>query len=216
MNRDYWISRWIENRIGFHRSGVNPLLQRFWPVAAPSTSAKTLVPFCGKSEDMRWLADRGHEVVGVDLSEIAGEAFGSEQGIAFTKTQIPGFTGLHSERITFYAGDFLDFTPDIAGVFDAFYDRAALIALPSTMRPVYTRHLQSLIAPGGNGLLITLEYDTSSMDGPPFSVSESEVGSLFKGFQVERLHEHDCLDEEPRFKERGLRWMKETVFHVLL
>jgi hypothetical protein len=31
---------------------------------------------------------------------------------------------------------------------------------------------------------------------------------------VERLHEYDCLEEEPRFKERGVRWMKEIVFHL--
>jgi len=63
-------------------------------------------------------------------------------------------------------------------------------------------------------LLITVEYDPRKMEGPPFSVPESEVRSLFLGFSVDKLHEQDCLDEEARFKERGLDWMKEVVYRI--
>src|SRR6185503_16503780 len=67
MHREFWINRWNENQIGFHVKGVNPLLTRFWP----SARGRVLVPLCGKSEDLRWLAERRHEVVGVEFSLVA-------------------------------------------------------------------------------------------------------------------------------------------------
>src|SRR4029434_1531073 len=137
-----------------------------------------------------------------------------EQGVVFTEFHEPPFTVLRSERITYYVGDFFDFTPSIAGSFDRFYDRAALIALPPELRAAYAPHLLSLIKDGGQGLLIALEYDPSQMHGPPFTVPEAEVRSLFSAFRCEKLVEFDCLEDEPRFKARGLTWMKEVVYHL--
>lgn len=173
-----------------------------------------LVPLCGKTEDLRWLSARGHEVVGVELSLIAAKAFAAEQGIVFTESHEPPFTVFRGKSITLYAGDFFDFSPAVDGLFDLFYDRAALIALPPEMRPAYAQHLRSLITGGARGLLIGLEYDSSAMHGPPFSVPETEVRRLFSGFSCENLLESDCLEDEPRFKARGLTWMKEIVYSL--
>src|SRR5262245_50698619 len=117
MNRDYWIKRWIENRIGFHKPGVNPLLERFWP-QIETAKGRVLVPLCGKSDDLSWLAARGYEVAGVELAEIAGKAFAAEHGIEFTAIEQPPFTVLRAEGIAFYVGDFFDLTPAVAGRFD--------------------------------------------------------------------------------------------------
>jgi thiopurine S-methyltransferase len=214
LDQQYWIKRWVEGRIGFHLKGFNPLLERFWPQLAVAEAGRVLVPFCGKSEDLRWLADRGHDVVGVDLSPIAARAFAEEQGMEFSETQEPPFTVFRANGITFYAGDFLSLTPDVAGYFDLFYDRAAIIALPPAKRPAYAQHLQSLLAPGGKGLLISLEYDMSTSEGPPFSVPEHELQTLFSKLQTEKLLDYDCLDSEPRFKERGVKWMREIVYAI--
>jgi thiopurine S-methyltransferase len=214
MDREYWLNRWIENRTGFHMKGVNPLLERFWPQISLPEAGRTFVPLCGKSEDLRWLAERGHDVAGVDLSAIAAKAFFSEHGIVFDETVEPPFVVFRGKQIMFYVGDLFDFTPGIGGRFDLLYDRAALIALPPSMRPQYARQLRSLLVPQALGLLISLEYDTSNMDGPPFSVPESEVRTLFSDFQVDQLHEYDCLDDEPRLKDRGVRWMKEVVYRL--
>ncbi len=42
-------------------------------VAAPwrGTGRRVLVPLCGKTPDLLWLAEQGNEIVGVELSEIA-------------------------------------------------------------------------------------------------------------------------------------------------
>lgn len=218
MDRDFWINRWTENQIGFHVKGVNPLLTRFWasisPSTSPSTSGRVVVPLCGKSEDLRWLSELGHDVVGVELSLVAAKAFAAEQSMAFIETHEPPFTVLRGKGITYYVGDFFNFTPRIAGPFDLFYDRAALIALPPELRQRYVEQLKSLIATGGQGLLIGLEYDPSQMHGPPFTVPETEVQRLFQPFRCEKLLEFDCLEDEPRFKARGVTWMKEMVYRV--
>ena len=213
MDREFWLKRWNENQIGFHLKGVNPLLTEFWPRVAGNSSGKTLVPLCGKSEDLRWLAERGHGVVGVDLSLIAARAFALEQGIVLIETHEPPFTVFRGKNLTFYVGDFFDVTAKM-GRFDLLYDRAALIALPPEIRPRYVQHLESLLSEGAQGLLIDLEYDPSQMDGPPYTVSEAEVRRLFSAFHCEKLIDMDCLEQEPRFKARGLTWMKEAVYRL--
>ena len=213
MNNEYWLKRWTENRIGFHKTVVNPFLEQFLPQVS-KTPGRTLVPLCGKSTDLVWLVAQGHQVVGVDVSELAARAFASEQGIAMTVANEPPFAVFRGEFVVYYVGDFFNLKPEIIGRFDLIYDRAALIALPQNKRPEYAQHLKALLAGGGRMLLISLEYDPKKMEGPPFAVTESELRSLFKELTVVKLHEYDCIDEESRFKERGLDWMKEVVYRI--
>jgi len=212
MDQDFWHERWRDNKIGFHRPGVNPQLKIFWDRLSARAGERILVPLCGKSQDLLWLADQGQKVCGVELSEIAARAFGKEQGIDLAEDRAGNFLRFNSPDIEIYVGDFLSFTREAAGVFPLFYDRAALIALPPDMRGRYAAKLVSLLGKDARGLLITLEYDQRQMGGPPFSVTGDEVQRLFPRLQMERLSAYDCLDEEPRFKERGVQWMKEVVY----
>ena len=136
----------------------------------------------------------------------------SEQGIEVRVVEDPPFTILRSERISLYIGDFFDATAERIGRFDLIYDRAAMIAIPEGRRSLYADRLQSLLEPAGCLLLISIEYDALIMEGPPYCIAESDVRSLFDTRSVRKLYEHDCLDEEPRFRERGLSWMKEVVY----
>ena len=70
---------------------------------------------------------------------------------------------------------------------DAFYDRAALVALPADWRDRYVRHLRALVPSEAPGLVVTFEYDQTRMSGPPFDVPESEVRRVFAGTTVELL-----------------------------
>ena len=212
MDNEFWINRWAENQIGFHLQGVNPYLTQFWSRASQGEQGRVLVPLCGKSEDLRWLADNGHDVVGVELSLLAAKAFAAEQRRVFTETHEPPFTVFRGDKITIFVGDFFEFTPQICGYFDLFYDRAALIALPPERRPAYANHVALLVKGGGRGLLIDFEYDPSQMHGPPYTVTESEIRRVFSSFRCERLAAADILDSEPRFKARGLTWLKEGAF----
>ena len=60
-------------------------------------------------------------------------------------------------------------------------------------------------------LLISLEYDQSMMNGPPFSVPREEVKRLFSPHGKLELLE-SCKSLEDRMFRRGLTWMLENVY----
>ncbi len=65
MDANFWQDCWQRGDIGFHQPRVLPLLQKHWPTLALPAGGRVLVPLCGKSLDMRWLAEQGHRVLGV-------------------------------------------------------------------------------------------------------------------------------------------------------
>ena len=67
---------------------------------------------------------------------------------------------------------------------------AALIALTPDMRSRYAAHMNTLTQ-GARQLLITLDYDQSLLAGPPFSVSEAEVRSLYGDREPAQLASHE-------------------------
>lgn len=215
MDPQFWHGRWERDQIGFHQQEINVHLQNFWGRLGTPRNAPVFVPLCGKSQDMCWLAEQGHPVVGVELSPIAVEAFFAENGLTATRTDQGAFTRWHSGSITILCGDFFalrrEDLADVAGV----YDRASLIALPPEMRQRYAHYMAELLAPQTPCLLVTFEYPQQQMDGPPFSVAAAEVEALYRdGFELERLYHRNILDENPRFKEAGLTSLEERVFRL--
>ncbi|MBB4815130.1 hypothetical protein HNP03_003766 [Pseudomonas rhodesiae] len=87
MEPEFWHDRWATNQIGFHQSDINPYLLRHWPSLALAHGAQVLVPLCGKSLDLIWLASLGHRVLGVELSEQAVQTFFSEQFISMVRSR---------------------------------------------------------------------------------------------------------------------------------
>ena len=64
-------------------------------------------------------------------------------------------------------------------------------------------------------LLVTLTYDQTQMNGPPFSVSEENVKELYSDyFSIDKLCFKDTIEDEPRMQERGLNSLIETVYKL--
>ena len=187
MEHGFWHKRWAENRIGFHQQKTNRWLAEYWSVLGVSAESDVLVPLCGKSQDMLWLREQGHGVVGVELSDLACRDFFAEQQVDVDAITRDRFHIRERDGIRLLAGDFFDLhEADIPAV-KAIYDRAALIALPPSMRESYAKHIKALTQSGDRMLLVTLEYD-NDRDEPPFAVSGHEVRSLFEpSFTVEVL-----------------------------
>ncbi|MDT8437387.1 MAG: thiopurine S-methyltransferase [Wenzhouxiangellaceae bacterium] len=211
MEPEFWHERWRENRIGFHRDEVHPALMQHWGEVAGSDHSAVLVPLCGKSPDLHWLAESGHPVFGVELSPLAIEQFFDEAGFPARRIDYGGLPAWQAGRVCLVEGDFFAFQPP--SPFGLCYDRAALIALPPTLRGKYLEHLAMLLAPGARGLLVTLEYDQARMDGPPFSVGSEELAAC-EVLAFRELARNDVLSAETRFAERGLRALHEVCWQV--
>ncbi len=200
-----WLERWAVNQIGWHESQGNPYLQAYcdW------TDRRVLVPLCGKSVDLRWLADRGNTVVGVELAELAAEAFFREQRLDCERVdgELPEY---HTPdgRLRIIVGDFFEFTET---GFDAVFDRAALVALPEDLRRKYVEHLATLADPDFEHLLVTLEYPQAMVKGPPFAVMRDEVRRYYPQLEL-LVEENDLPNAPPKFHEAQVPFMRELAW----
>lgn len=202
-----WKARWKEGRIGWHEHEGNAGLRNYWPITG---SARVLVPLCGKSTDLLWLAEQGNEVTGVELSEIAVRAFFAESKLTFEITQVGEllYFECSKPRITLVSGDYFQYADE---PFDALYDRASLIALPPAIRPRYVSHTKSLLKPGAAQLLVTIAYDQSKVDGPPYSVPPLEVEGYWDNLEL--VAEQNGIEHTPpRFREAGFTKVNESVW----
>lgn len=208
---EFWHNKWATNEIGFHLEDVNPLLIQFWKHTSAMRSDKVLVPLCGKSEDLIWLASKHDDVRGVDLSNIAVRAFFAEH--FYTPLVTTNVSGQHElyqfDELSIVVGDI--FTAPLEMV-DLVYDRAALVALPMEMRNDYAKRIQSLLNVGGKILLINLDYEQSEMAGPPFSVPEEEIKILYSDCIVTKLQRKEAGENHPKRAEKGMSRFAEEVY----
>lgn len=212
IDREFWHSKWASNQIGFHLQDVNPLLIDYWKATEPRREDKVLVPLCGKSEDLIWLASQHDQVQGVEISDIAVRSFFSEHLYTPTVTTLDARHALYQfDELAIYVGDY--FTAPLANA-DIIYDRASLVALPKEMREEYTDRLKTLLNVKGRILLITLDYVQQEMAGPPFSVPEQEVRSLFSEYKVTLLNREDADESHPKICKKGLSRFAELVWLI--
>ena len=69
MDTDFWLQRWQENNIAFHRSEANPLLVTHFKALGLAKGSRVFVPLCGKTKDIAWLLSQGYSVEGAELSQ---------------------------------------------------------------------------------------------------------------------------------------------------
>jgi len=196
------------------------MLHQHWSALGLAANAHVLIPLCGKTPDMRWLAEQGHAVTGIELSESAAEEFFADNALDYQRVPDGVFTRFsavlaNNTTIDILVGDFFDLDADRLAGFDAWYDRAALIALPPAMRHRYTTHLLGHLAPGTQGLLVTFAYDQSLMEGPPFSVDDEEVQRLFgPGCDITLLEESHGQPESDHLRQKGLQETREGAYQL--
>lgn len=213
MQPEHWLQRWKDNQIGFHQDQINPWLVEYWERLGVPPGTMVFVPLAGKTLDMWWLAGQKHPVLGVELSPIAIADFFAAAGIEPKQRSDHRFRCSAGKGVTLWCGDFFDLTPDDLNVAGAVYDRASLVALPPSMREAYAAKLQTIVPADAPMLLISMEYPQGQMQGPPFTVPESEVRTLFgERYEIELIAEADILDQEPQFRKRGLTELVEKAF----
>ena len=128
---------------------------------------------CGTGENALFLAERGHEVWGVDSTPRAIE-------IARRKAQ---------ERdlpVTFLVQDALALE-DLGRTFDTIIDSGLFHALSDPERACYVRSLAAALRPGGIYLMLALSELEPGENGPR-RVTQQEIGAAFgDGWRINRI-----------------------------
>jgi SAM-dependent methyltransferase len=160
-------------------------------VAASPPVRNVLVPGCGSAWDVRFLAESGWEVLGIDFSR---EALQAARAIL----------GPHHARARY--ADF--FAPIAESPFALVYERAFLCALPRRMWRDWGRRVAELVEPAG--ALAGFFYFDAGEQGPPFALhSGDELAALLEP-AFERAEDAPVPDSIPVFqgKERWQVWKR--------
>lgn len=174
MEADFWMQKWQRGEIAFHEKQVNPALVQYLAELQLPAASRIFVPLCGKTLDIGWLLQQGYKVVGAELSILAIAELFASLNLIPDVTPAGKLTRYSAANIDIFVGDIFQLTTAELGLVNAIYDRAALVALPELMRRQYSAHVMALTN-NAPQLLLTYEYDQLLCDGPPFSVSETEL-----------------------------------------
>jgi SAM-dependent methyltransferase len=186
---EFWDLRYEANFAPWDAGKVPARLREF--VAASPAPRRALVPGCGSAWDVRFLAESGWNVTGLDFS---AEAVAAARALL----------GPHGDRVR--QGDV--FAPIAGEPFELVYERAFLCALPRRLWPDWSRRMGELVAPGGS--LVGFFFLDAGERGPPFPLhSQSELDALLAS-SFDREEDADVPDSIPVFtgKERWQRWRR--------
>ncbi len=218
MDNASWLARWQDGRIGFHQPEGHPALAAYWDWLDPNSHEHVLTPLCGKARDMATLADRGHAVHGIELSEHAAQAFFEESDVSpaiFETADGKCYQGEWASggSVSIVVADFFKRAGISGSGCELFFDRAALIALPASLRERYVERLIEDLAENARGLLITIDYPAGQMTGPPFSVTENDVHALYgQAFTITKLSARDALADNDPIQSSGMSRLVENTF----
>ena len=185
----FWDDRYQARFAPWDARGV-PLQLR--EVAARLPAGRVLVPGCGSARDVRWLAEAGHAVLGIDFSE---EALAAAREVL----------GPHAALVR--RADF--FAPIAQEPFDWVYERAFLCALPRRLWEAWAARVAALVRPGGH--LAGFFYFDPGERGPPFGLRAQSGLDALLAPAFTRLEDAPVPDsiEVFRGKERFQLWRRD-------
>ena len=122
---------------------------------------RILVPGCGSGYEVRALAERGHDVLGIDFSDAALENARRNLGKLADRVRKADFFSLPEKP------------------FDLVYERTFLCALPRRVWTEWGHGVARLVRAGGT--LAGFFYINDNERGPPFGVSVERLHKLLDG-----------------------------------
>lgn len=210
-SKEAWEQDWTTDNPEFHSDEVNAMLiKQYGKFTRGRKKLRILVPLCGKSLDMNWLADQGHTVVGVELIGKAIEAFFHENKLTHHVKSIPLSSEIqgtvfkaNEKDITLLECSIFDVTAEVVGSqFDCIWDRGSMTAIKMMKEgrlEQYTEIMLDCLKADGRYLLEV--FAPESPEGLPESfkfVSEKDVQELFgERCTVQYLGKEKMADESP-------------------
>lgn len=187
------------------------------------TSARVLVPLCGKSVDLKWLYDHGYDVVGVEGVEEPILTFFDEHQLQFTKAPLgdDGFAyqTLDKKLTILQCNLFTLEDSKYVSSIDCVWDRAAIVAVKQEHRQLYADAIKRLVKTQFKLLAVVTEYDQNLTHGPPYSISPKDFEQLYGSWakiEIISSRDIDLYDKEysrPRFVEAKVE-RREDVYLI--
>jgi SAM-dependent methyltransferase len=147
---------------------------------------RVLVPGCGTGHDVRELARRGLEVVGLDVASLALER---------ARSHAP------AGHETYQLGDLFHVPERWRHHFDGVFEHTCFCAIKPARRPDYVAAVAEALKPGGHLLAVFFVNPDNNGQGPPFGCTTAELDVLF-GEKFRLREEHG---EIPTYPERAGR-----------
>ncbi|XP_022442443.1 thiopurine S-methyltransferase [Delphinapterus leucas] len=216
LTLEEWQEKWVNHKIAFHQERGHQLLKKHLDTFLKGAKElRVFFPLCGKAVEMKWFADRGYSVVGVEISELGIREFFMEQNLSYSEEQIMEIPGAKvfkssSGNISLYCCSLFDLPRANIGKFDRIWDRGALVAINPGDRKRYADTMLSLTRTGFQYLLSVFSYDPTKHAGPPFYVPDAEIKTLFGS--VCNIH---CLEKVDAFEEGHKSWGIDYIIEKL-
>ena len=185
-----WEAQYQKGETPWEKGAPSPGLVDF--LAIEPLSGRVLVPGCGAGHDVRAIAPRAEEVVGLDIAPSA---------IALAQT-FPLAGREHYEQ-----ADLFHLPAHLRASFDWVWEHTCFCAIDPAMRPAYVEAVAGALKQGGRLLAIFyLDPGNDSPDeGPPFEVSIAELDRLFLSrFELIR----EWLPQRAYEGREGREWMR--------
>jgi SAM-dependent methyltransferase len=164
---EFWDSRYRDGTTPWDAGGIPPRLSPW--LEKNDSKMRVLVPGCGSGYEVRAFAERGHDVLGVDISAAALENARRRLGKLADRVRKADFFQLAEAP------------------FDLVYERTFLCALPRRLWPDWARGIARAVRPGGR--LAGFFFIDDNERGPPFGISPRKLHELLDGAFVKEEEE---------------------------
>lgn len=161
-NNNDWENRYLQGQTGWDR-GTSSANLLYWIEKGYLKPGRVLVPGCGNGYEVLTLAEKGFEVVAIDIAPTPI----ANLNAALERSK------LQAELIQ---ADFFEWEP--TKPFDAIYEQTSLCALPPNEWQRYEKCLFNWLKPAGK--LFAQFMQTGVEGGPPFHCEINDMRKLFK------------------------------------
>lgn len=176
-----WNRRYEENDTPWDKGESHPVLRGM--LARGALTGRVIVPGCGTGHDVRELARRGVEAVGLDIAPLALDLARRHAPVADE---------------TYMLGDLFHLPPECRGAFDGVFEHTCFCAVDPRLRSDYVAAVRNVLRPGGRLFAVFFLDPGNEGDGPPFGCTTAELDQLF-GRSFRLIEEHA---EIPTYAER--------------
>ncbi len=202
--KTFWVERWKNKDTGFHLCDIHPDLQAYFGRLSLKESDTVFIPLCGKTLDIHFFLQAKCKIIAVEMVELAVQQLFENLQINPQVSAWKHGKCYQSKNLTVYVGNVFDLSDEQLNSVNIVYDRAAFIALPYNLHAPYSRLIKEIANPDKQ-MLITVEFDASKLQGPPFLLLPDNIKQYYGNqYQIELLHQEETINNEPNFQEKGL------------